>query len=128
MGKALQQILKDPERKSLFQIGADLTKLFVTYKSRKKLGFYATQLMYKKDAGDIKDYLPLKTLDYIKKQYYWKRVTLTIKNKLLFSDFLKENYKYAIPKYWGKIQNGYFYDCKNNKTLLKSKDQLKDIL
>src|SRR5699024_1370632 len=128
MGETLKRIIRDPERKSFFRMGMDLSRLLIKYKKVGRLQFYGTQLMYKKDAGNIRDYLPLNKLNFLKKQYYWERITPTIKNKLLLSDFLKEKYGYAIPRYWGKIENGYFFDSENKKTLLTGNELLKDII
>src|SRR5690625_5259856 len=126
MGKAVQQILKDPDRKNLISIGMDLTRLLITYGSRKKIGFYAIDLMYKKDAGKIEDYAPKHVLDKIKKKHLWKRVNPLIKNKLDFADFM-ENYHYPVPQYWGKIQEGCFYDKDGVATRLRDRSQLKQI-
>src|SRR5699024_2724404 len=90
MGKTLQQILKDPDRKSLSKIGVDLTRLYLKYKSRKKIGFYDTQLMYKKDDGKLKDYLPPQIFRKFTRQNSNRWGDSGLNDKLEFHDLMKK--------------------------------------
>lgn len=70
MAKSIKNIINDTDRKSYIQIAKDLVRLLIKYKNLNSLGFYATNLMYKKNCGNINDYVPSDKLMSIINNYY----------------------------------------------------------
>jgi len=127
MGETLKRIIKDPERKSFLRMGMDLSRLLIKYKKVGRLQFYGTQLMYKKDAGKLNDYLPPQIYRKFKRQNSNKWRDSGLNDKLIFHDLMKKN-NLPVPKYIGKIQNGCFYDENNKKIPIENHDQLKTLI
>lgn len=103
----LFNLILDNDRKSLFQITKDLYKL-----RNKGTLHYFTCLMYKKNAGDIHDYLSRNEYKSIINNLYRKDGEHPIlQNKNNFREFMQKN-TIPISKTFGKIEkeNLYVYD------------------
>ncbi len=84
MGETIKRIIKDLERKNFFRMGLDLSRLLMKYKKVSRLQFYGTQLMYKKNAGNLKDYLHPEKFRTIRRQYYFKWSDSVLNDKPAF--------------------------------------------
>src|SRR5690606_25811610 len=103
----VKNFIVDNDRKSLFQITKDLYKL-----RNKGTLHYFTCLMYKKNAGDIHDYLSRNEYKSIIDKLYRKGGEHPIlQNKNNFREFMQKN-NIPISKTLGKIEkeNLYIYD------------------
>ena len=125
MAKSIKVIIKDNDRKSVFHMGWDLLQLFFKYKSLRALNFYGNNMMYKKNAGKIFDYLTAEQVKNIHKNYYRKDGEDPIlQNKIVFNEFLR---KHHIPTTdaIGKIEKGCFYRVSSEEPItIQSKEHL----
>lgn len=127
MAKSIKNIITDTDRKSFLEITRDLTGLLIKYKSFNSLGFYATNLMYKKNSGNINNYLPSEKLMRIINNYYRKDGEDPIlQNKVVFSEYLRKN-KIPTTGYIGKIERKKFY-LNKREILLENNHQVKEVI
>lgn len=97
--------LADPDRKSLFQVSKDLHTL-KDLSLKDKLYTYFGSLMYKKDAGNISDYLPFSAYLKIRREYYRSEGKHPIlQNKNSFIPFMAEK-GFPVPKNLGRFDKG----------------------
>lgn len=114
MAILIKNIINDTDKKSYFRIITDLSYLFAKYRILKDLKSYRTCLMYKKDAGNINDYVPYRQLMKIINNYFKRNEKDPIlSNKIRFSEYLRDN-NLPTAKFLGTIQKGVFYDRENN--------------
>src|SRR5690625_7281429 len=79
----------DPDRKNLYTIYKDLSHL---KKKRSAKKSYFTNLMYKKSAGNIDDYVDKKTYDRIKYNYYrLDKKHPVLEEKIIFQKHLQKH-------------------------------------
>lgn len=126
----LKGFIFDPYRKPLYQIFKDIR---IVYKSKNKLNIsnYFQSLMYKKEAGDLKDYFDGETMNQIILNDNKRGKHPILENKILFSQYMKEN-NVPTAKYLGKIEDGFFiinnlssFELKDEEKLIKT---FKDLL
>jgi len=84
----LREILKDPDRKSLPRMIYDLFYLFFIYKELPS--HYVTRYLFKKEAINIKNYLPNKLITKIPSYFNDKKVKEVLDNKLYFDLFYRQ--------------------------------------
>jgi len=90
------ELIKDPDRKSLFKIIAEVFYLFCIqgYFPR----HYFSRYLFKKEITNIKDYLPGQLLqDKIRPSFNNKEVTEVLENKLFF-DLFYSQFNISMPK------------------------------
>src|SRR5690606_6139507 len=127
MAKSIKNIINDKDRKSYLQITRDLIALLIKHKSFNSLGFYATNLMYKKNSGNNNDYVPAEQLISIINNYYRKDGEDPIlQNKVTFSEYLRKN-QVPTTNCLGKIEDKTFFS-EEKEILLENNQQLKEIL
>jgi hypothetical protein len=84
----LREILKDPDRKPLTRMIYELFYLSLIYK---ELPFhYVTRYLFKKEATNIKNYLPNKLISRIPSYFNDKKVKEVLDNKLYFDLFYRQ--------------------------------------
>ena len=93
--KLLLEILKDPERKPIFRITAEIISLFYLYKTIPR--HYFSKYLFKKDRTNIKDYFPNKFLISIKPFFNDQGDKEVLENKLYFNFFYNQ-FNISIPK------------------------------
>jgi len=89
------QLLKDPDRKSIPRIIAEL--LYVTAIYRTLPVHYFSRLLFKKNCTNIRDYFPSKVLYNIKPHFNEKDITVVLENKLYF-DFFYRQFDIPLPE------------------------------
>lgn len=124
MAKSIKSIINDTDRKSYLRMTRDLMVLLIKYKSFKALNVYGSDLMYKKNAGSLRDYISSKKKINIYKFFY--RVNgedPVLQNKIVFSEYLREN-KVKAANFLGKIKSNYFI-YNDTRLLVNSYEDLK---
>lgn len=120
MSILLKNIINDTDKKNYLRIIRDLSYLFVKYRALKDLKSYRTCLMYKKDAGDLDNYVPYrKLMDIINNYFRRNEKDPILSNKIAFSAYLRKN-NIPTAEFLGSIKKGIFYDTKNNDTPLRN--------
>ncbi len=89
------QLLKDPDRKSIPRIIAEL--LYVTSIYKTIPTHYFSRYMFKKDCTNIRDYFPSKVLYDIKPHFNAKDAAWVLENKLYF-DFFYRQFDIPLPE------------------------------
>jgi len=84
----MMELLKDSERKSIFQITQEILKLTLLYKSIP--GYYFSRYLFKTHCVNIENYLPNKFLYNLKSRFNEKEVCEVIENKLYFDLFYRQ--------------------------------------
>ncbi len=90
-----QQLLMDPERKSLPRITAELIYLALLFKTIPR--HYFSRFLFKRDRINIRDYFPSEVLYKIKPHYNEKGAKEVLENKLFF-DFFYGQFTVNLPK------------------------------
>lgn len=93
--KLLIDLLKDPDRKSILKITAEIISLFYLYRCIPR--HYFSRYLFKKDRTNIKDYFPNKFLYRIKTFFNDQGDKEVLENKLYF-DFFYSQFNISIPK------------------------------
>lgn len=89
-------LIKDPERKSLFRMGFEFFYLFLVYREIPK--HYFSRYLFKKGITNIRNYLPNNLLnDKIPTSINDKNVKEVLDNKLYFDMFFRQ-FNIALPK------------------------------
>ncbi len=91
------QLIRDPERKSIVKIGFEVLWLWILYKEIPR--YYFSRYLFKKERKNVKDYLPDKFLYRIKPHFNEKRAREVVENKLYF-DFFYSQFQIPLPKIW----------------------------
>lgn len=121
----LTELLKDPERKSMFRIFYEFTYLLIVLKAFP--GHYFSRYLFKKGKKNIRNYFPWRFLYGMKVYFNNKEVREVLENKLYF-DFFYNQFSLNLPKilmYNHRqifVIGGRCHEVKNNeefKTLLK---------
>ncbi len=94
-GRLFYEIYKDPERKLLVQMLAEICYLTLLNKTIPKM--YFSDYLFKKGMGNIKNYFPANYLDRITSFFNEKEFTFTLENKLYF-DFYYRQFNIRLPK------------------------------
>lgn len=89
------QLLKDPDRKSIFKIACEVVWLWLL--SREVPRHYFSRYLFKKSRKNVNDYLPDKFLYRIKPYFNEKRAREVVENKLYF-DFFYSQFNIPLPK------------------------------
>lgn len=116
----------DPYGKGPLKVSLDLFKLSVKYKSiPDAVRTYTNLLMYKKDSGNIYDYLPVSEWETLRKKCYWPsgRRDPILFDKIEFSKYMRLN-KIPVAHYLGKVEKGSLYDAKDTLIGLVNPDTL----
>lgn len=124
----IKKILSDTDRKLRLKIFQEILILISQQKNmRKALDFYASNLIYKKDAGDLNNYVPNKTLWRIRSIYNRKEyIDNTLLNKIEQIKYLNVH---SIPtaNFIGELKSGKFIDIQNNTTQILALNDVKEI-
>lgn len=88
-------LIRDPERKSLFRILYELVCLWLHYWEYPRQ--YFSRYLFKKDKTNIYDYYPWKLLYGLKKYFIDKEVREVLENKLFFDSFYGQ-FRIPLPK------------------------------
>jgi hypothetical protein len=91
----LSEILKDPERKSIYRMFYELVYLSFVYKELPV--HYFTRYLFKKEAINIRNYLPNKLIKDISPYFNNQRVKEVVDNKLYFHLFYSQ-FNISLPK------------------------------
>ncbi len=91
----LLELLRDPERKSLFRMFYEFVFLYLKYWEYP--GHYFSRYLFKKDKTNILDYYPWKYLYGIKKYFIDREVREVLENKLFF-DLYYRRFGIALPE------------------------------
>jgi hypothetical protein len=91
----IQQLLKDPDRKSLAKITAEL--VYLTFLFRQLPKHYFSRFLFKKNRTNIGDYFPSKILYNIKPHFNGEAPREVVDNKLFF-DFFFRQFNISLPK------------------------------
>lgn len=94
-GQYLKDLIKDPERKSLFRMLYEFVYLFIYHRELPRQ--YFSSYLYKKGKTNILDYYPWKFLYGMKKYFIDKEVREVLENKLFF-DFFYRQFSIGLPK------------------------------
>lgn len=125
----ITKILSDSDRKSRFKIFKEITTLIVEQKNiSNALDFYASNLMYKKDAGNIKNYVPNKTLWKLRSAHNKKElINNLLLNKIDQVRYLNSN-DISTAEFLGELNGKRFFDAFQNETFIIDKNSLKSVL
>lgn len=93
--KLLIELLKDPDRKSISRIMAEIISLAYLNKSIPR--HYFTRYLFKKNRTNIRDYFPNKFLESIKPFFNDQGDKEVLENKLYFNFFYNQ-FNISIPK------------------------------
>jgi hypothetical protein len=93
----VNELLRDPERKSLMQIIFECSYLSLKYQVVPS--YYFSRYLFKKDKGDVVNYFPSKFLYQIKAKFNEKEVCDVLENKLFF-DFYYRQFNFNLPVIW----------------------------
>lgn len=122
--KLLGELLKDPDRKPLLQIVAELCYLGVKYRTIP--AYYFSRYLFKRDKRNIADYFPGKFLYGIKAKFNKKEACEIVDNKLSF-DFYFRQFNLCMPQVWMSNHKNEF--VVNHKNLdIKSIDEFSKVL
>jgi hypothetical protein len=91
----ISDLLKDPDRKPIFKIAAELVHLGVKYRQVPR--FYFSRFLFKKARTNIDDYFPEKVFDKIKPFFNDKESREVLENKLYFN-FYYNQFGLSLPK------------------------------
>jgi len=91
----VKQLLKDPERKPISRMIAELLYVTAIYKTIPV--HYFSRFLFKKDCTNIRDYFPSKVLYDIKPHFNEKNVVEVLENKLYF-DFFYRQFDIPLPE------------------------------
>lgn len=91
----LTELLKDPERKSMFRIFYEFTYLMIVLKAFP--GHYFSRYLFKKGKTNIRNYFHWKFLYGMKSYFNNKEVREVLENKLYF-DFFYNQFSMNLPK------------------------------
>src|SRR5690554_5805402 len=121
---AIFKFLVDDDRKSLLNIYKDLKKLKKknNYTWKNLLFYYFMNIMYKKNAGDIFDYINQADLGKISSFQTDNKKHPILANKLRFSEFMFEK-NIPTAKYIGKIESGILITCFSAEDQNKEKNK-----
>lgn len=112
--RLVKKILNDTDRKSTQAILREISTLCIKQGNiRTALDFYASNLMYKKDAGDINNYVPNNLLWKIRSVYNREeQIDSTLLNKIEQIKFLNTN---GIPtaNFLGELRHEVYFDNQN---------------
>jgi hypothetical protein len=89
------ELLKDPERKSIFRMAAEVVFLYFYHKEIPR--HYFSRYLFKEGRNNIADYLPGKFLYRIKSKFNEEDARDVLENKLYF-DFYYRQFKFPLPK------------------------------
>ena len=124
--KKLKNVINDKDKKPLLQIIKELKVVLKDDKREGSIGYYFYNLMHKKDAGRISDYLSYGPIRKIMYDYYRANGEHPIlQNKNKFREYLYDK-NLPIPEYIGKIKGGVFID-RNDDSKNISKDNFNNI-
>lgn len=88
------QLYRDPERKSILRMAAEI--IYLTLKFRSIPRHYFSRFLFKKDRVNISDYYPSKVLYNIKPHFNERGATEILENKLFF-DFYYRQFSIPVP-------------------------------
>jgi len=91
----IQQLLKDPDRKSIMRMMGELIYLAFIFKTIPR--HYFSRFLFKKSRTNIRDYFPSKVLYNIKPHFNERGATEVLENKLFF-DFYFRQFAIPLPK------------------------------
>ena len=91
----LTELLKDPERKSMFRIFYEFTYLMIVLKAFP--GHYFSRYLFKKGKQNIRNYFPWRFLYGMKSYFNNKEVREVLENKLYF-DLYYNQFSINLPK------------------------------
>jgi hypothetical protein len=91
----LIEILKDPDRKPLYQIFSECLYLLFTY--REMPVHYISRYLFKKQVTNYKDYIPNKLLGKIPTHFNDQKIKEVLDNKLYFDLFYRQ-FNIPLPK------------------------------
>jgi len=91
------QLLKDPDRKSIIRMTAELLYVWAVFKTLPQ--HYFSRFLFKRNRTNIMDYYPSKVLYKIKPYFNEKDVRVILENKLFF-DFFFNSLNISLPKIW----------------------------
>ena len=123
-GQLIIQLFKDPDRKSIARILAELVYLTFVFKTIPI--HYVSRFLFKKERTNIGDYFPSKVLYNIKPYFNEKAVVEVLENKLFF-DFFYRQFDISLPKIlMYNYRNAFIFNKKS--ILVNSPDQFRLLL
>ena len=119
------QLIRDPERKSLFTIFLECIYLLVIY--REMPVHYFSRFLFKKNMTDIKNYLPNKFLGEKISVHLNDQVEKEVLDNKLYFDFYYKQFNISIPKtIMYNFKNMFVYGGKN--IVVKNSDEFTKLL
>jgi hypothetical protein len=125
--KYLRRILKDTDGKPSAEITADLAKLFAKHRSFRALRFYVHNLMFKRESGNINDYVMTPNKIVHQKYHQEKdegKASIFI-NKADFIEYLANN-NLPTTTFIGKIKDQTFFGDETTRSI-RNRSQLKEV-
>ncbi len=123
-GQLVIQLLKDPDRKSIARMVAEVLYLAVIFRTIPV--HYISRFLFKKERKNIRDYFPSKVLYNIKPRYNEKAVVEVLENKLFF-DFFYRQFDINLPKIlMYNYRNAFVFNKKS--ILVNTPEQFRSLL
>ncbi|NMC39095.1 MAG: hypothetical protein GYA41_12295 [Bacteroidales bacterium] len=91
----IQDLIRDPERKSIFRMCGEFIYLYIYFRELPRQ--YLSCHLYKKGKNNIRDYFPWKLLYRLKKPFIDNEVREVLENKLFF-DYFYRPFSVGLPK------------------------------